>query len=118
MASKRVQYTAKFKLEVVKFAEVAGVGNRAASRHFTVPEVCIRRWRKQQEALSGTNKKRKAFRGPKKGRFPEIEEELCQFVNALRSKANPVTAEILQIKARELAQEKGVPRLRFKASRV
>lgn len=104
MASKRVQYTAKFKLEVVKFAEVAGVGNRAASRHFTVPEVCIRRWRKQQEALSGTNKKRKAFRGPKKGRFPEIEEEK-RHVNT-RNKIVKINGSIIKLRLKVRSETK------------
>lgn len=115
MSAKRTQYTAKFKLEVVRFAE--GENNCAASRRFSVSEACVRRWRKQKEALSGSNKQRKAFRGPARGRFPEIEEELTAFVNLLRSKANPVTAEILQIKARELARAKNVPHASFKASR-
>lgn len=115
MAAKRTQYTAKFKLQVVSYAEREN--NCAASRHFAVSEVCVRRWRQQKALLSGTTKLRKAFRGPKNGRFPEIEDDLCAFVNLLRSKANPVTAEVLQVKARELARDKGVPRGSFKASR-
>lgn len=115
MSLKRTQYSAKFKLEVIKIAEEEN--NCAASRRFSVSEVCIRRWRQQRNLLSEANKQRKAFRGPKKGRFPEIEDALCDYVNLLRSRANPVTAEMLQIKAHELAREKGVPRTSFKASR-
>ncbi|KAJ4426374.1 hypothetical protein ANN_27188, partial [Periplaneta americana] len=49
-------------------------GNRAAGREFTVPEFNIRYWRKQKQALQETNASRKAFRGPKSVKFPDLED--------------------------------------------
>jgi transposase-like protein len=45
MPAKRFSYTAKFKLNVVKFAEEHG-GNRAAGREFGGNEKLVRDWRK------------------------------------------------------------------------
>ena len=47
--SKRMKYTAKFKLLVVKFAEESN--NWAASRELRINEKSVRDWRKQIEKL-------------------------------------------------------------------
>jgi hypothetical protein len=66
-------YTAGFKLKVIEYAEKHG--NWAAGHEFTVSEFDVRYWRKQKYALlQTTNKSRKAFRGPKSGKFPELED--------------------------------------------
>ena len=49
MPSKRMKYTAKFKLQVVKFAQETN--NCATSREFCVNEKLVRDWRKQIEKL-------------------------------------------------------------------
>lgn len=60
---------AGFKLKVVDYA--LEHGNRAAGRHFGVAEVRVRYWRKQHDKLRATNRERRAFRGPKTGKFPK-----------------------------------------------
>jgi hypothetical protein len=70
-------YTAGFKLKVIEYAEKHG--NRAAGREITVSEFNVRCWRKQKDdLLQTTNKSRKAFRGPKSGKFPELEDEILE----------------------------------------
>jgi hypothetical protein len=71
---KRSSCSAGFKLKVIDYAEKHG--NRAAEREFSVTEFNVRDWRKQKLALQNTNWSRKACRGPKSGKFPELEDEL------------------------------------------
>ena len=63
--SKRLSYTAKFKREVIRFAE--DKGNRKAAAIFGVDESNARLWRKHKSAI-GCEASRKKFTGPKKGR--------------------------------------------------
>ena len=49
MPSKRMKYTAKFKLQVVKFS--VETNNCTASREFCVHKKLVRHWRKQIEKL-------------------------------------------------------------------
>lgn len=112
---KRNQYTAAFKKQAILLAE--NRGNSSAARHLGVTESTIRGWMKFRERIFQAAPTRKAFRGPKTGRFPEIEVDLAEFVRQRRGQFLPVNAELVQIKARELAREAGVPRDTFKASR-
>ncbi|KAJ4433064.1 hypothetical protein ANN_15321 [Periplaneta americana] len=80
--SRYSSHTASFKLKVIAYAETHG--NRAAGREFTVPEFNIRYWRKQKQALQETNASRKAFRGPKSGKFPDLEDKLLGYTLNLR----------------------------------
>ncbi|KAH7981841.1 hypothetical protein HPB52_001260 [Rhipicephalus sanguineus] len=77
----------------------------------------VRYWRKQKSLLVNTRPGRTAFRGPKQGKFPAVEEDLFKYVRELRSSGIAVSCEMLQFEARKIAQEKGVPAATFKASR-
>jgi len=59
---------------VVSFAEQ--FGNRAEEREFGILESSVRYWRKQKEALRNTKSDSRAFRGPKAGKYPALEDEL------------------------------------------
>ena len=102
MASRRYHYDAAFKRKVMTDAEA--LGNCAAGRKYGVPENNVRRWRKERGALFACAATRKAFRGPRKGVFPEVEASLTEFVRQTRSRALTVTTEMLQMKAREFAK--------------
>jgi hypothetical protein len=71
---KHSSYITGFKLKVIAYAEKHG--NRAPGSESSVTEFNVRYWRKQKLALQNTNKSRKAFQGPKSGKFPELEGEL------------------------------------------
>ncbi|KAH7976988.1 hypothetical protein HPB52_022798 [Rhipicephalus sanguineus] len=66
----------------------------------------------REVSADGDDKKkhfsRKSFRGPKNGAFPEIELALTEFVREQRAAHLPVSMELMQAKARELAREKGI----------
>lgn len=114
----KVQYsshTASFKLKVIAYAEKRG--NRAAGREFAVTESNIRYWRKQKLALAETNASRRAFRGPKRGNFPELEVKLLEYVRKLCDEEITLSHEMLRLKAQELATEQGISSVQFKASR-
>jgi hypothetical protein len=66
---KRPSYSAGFKLKVIAYAEKHG--NQAAGCEFSLTEFNVQYWHKQKLALQSTNKSRKAFRGPKSGKFPD-----------------------------------------------
>ena len=73
----RQSYDANFKILVSR--EAMNIGNLAASRKFNVPENNIRRWSQQLDKLKGAHSTRKAFRGPKTGRFTELESKVVHF---------------------------------------
>ena len=108
-------YTAGFKLKVVAFAEQHG--NRAAERQFSVSEKLVRGWRKIKHELKHTNVSRRAFRGAKCGKYPEIDVEVFNYVEALRNDGFCVTYDMIQCKAREVARNKNIPEELFKGNR-
>ena len=61
ISSKRMKYTAKFKLQVVKVARESN--NCVASREFGVNEKLVRDWRKQVEKLKCMPKNKCSNRG-------------------------------------------------------
>jgi hypothetical protein len=96
---------------VISFAEQ--FGNRAAEREFGILESSMRYWRKQKEALRSTKSDSRAFRGPKAGKYPALEDE----VEELRNDGIAVTYDMLQLCARELAKSHNISDNEFKASR-
>lgn len=77
----RKSYTARDKLKMVMFAE--NKGNRAASRHFTVPEPNIRLWRRTKSSLQSMQRKKRAMRG-KPAQYPQVEIKLVDWVKERR----------------------------------
>ncbi|KAM7299429.1 pogo transposable element with KRAB domain [Ixodes scapularis] len=60
---------------------------------------------------------KKGFNGPQRGRFPELESALSDFVKELRTNQLPVSSDIIKVKALQLALSFRIPRTSFKASR-
>jgi transposase-like protein len=108
----RRSYDFKFKLQVIREAEKTN--NCAAARKFDVTENNVRRWRQQKNDLSKSSGTRTAFRGPKRGRFDEIEVEVVKYINDIRREGFPVTRESVQFKGREVARNLSINQ--FKAS--
>ena len=96
----RQSYDANFKILVSR--EAMNIGNLAASRKFNVPENNIRRWSQQLDKLKGAHSTRKAFRGPKTGRFTELESKVVQFVQEKRELGYPISIEAIMMKAVEI----------------
>ena len=96
MPSKRMKYTAKFKLQVVKFAEETN--NCAASREFCVHEKLVHDWRKQIEKLKCMPKNKCGNRG-KKCQWPELEDKLLAWIEEQRQSGYIVTRNMIRIKA-------------------
>ncbi|KAH7943330.1 hypothetical protein HPB52_006951 [Rhipicephalus sanguineus] len=76
MSAKRASYNLKFKRAAIAFAE--DNGNHSAAAEFGVDRACIIRWRKQRDQILKGAATRKKFTGPRKGRHPELEEEVCE----------------------------------------
>ena len=70
--------------------------------------------RQQKNDLLHSSGTRKAFRGPKRGRFGEIEIEVAKYVADMRREGFPVTMESIQVKGREIARNLYISE--FKAS--
>lgn len=115
MSCRRESYTAKFKRKVIEFAE--DNSNHAAAEHFSINRACVIRWRKQKVAIVKSSATRKKFTGPQKGRYPEVEQEVCDFVRRERNKGFAVTADHIRVKALEAAARLGIARSLFRASR-
>ncbi|KAH7976441.1 hypothetical protein HPB52_014253 [Rhipicephalus sanguineus] len=102
MSTKRASYNLKFKRVAIVFAE--DNGNHSAAAEFGVDRACIIRWRKQRDRILIGAATRKKFTRPRKGRQPELEEEVCEFVRSERNRGFAVTADALQTKAMEIAR--------------
>ena len=81
MSSKRMKYSAKFKLQVVKFAKDSN--NCAESREFSVNEKLVRDWRGQVEKLKCMPRKKCENRG-KQCQWPELEDSLGTWIQDQR----------------------------------
>ena len=112
---KRLSYTAKFKREIIRFTEEKG--NRKAAAIFGVDESNVRLWRKHKAAISGCEASRKKFTGPKKGRFPEIDDAVFTFFHKRRRTGLFVSYDLLREEAIKKATSLYIPRSRFKASK-
>lgn len=100
--TRRQSYTARFKLECIKYAKENG--NRATARHYSINESLVRSWRKQEESLRQTKKTTKAFRG-KKARWPVLEDQLAKWVLQRRASHQKVNTVDMRLKATALADE-------------
>lgn len=98
--TRRNAYDAAFKLKAIDLA--VGKGNRAAARELGLNESMIRRWKQQREELTQCKKTTKAFRG-KKSRWPELENELEDWVNTQRADGRGVSTVQIRLKAKTIA---------------
>ncbi|XP_039542041.1 uncharacterized protein LOC120489360 isoform X2 [Pimephales promelas] len=98
--TRRNAYDAAFKLKAIDLA--AEKGNRAAARELGLNESMIRRWKQQREELTQCKKTTKAFRG-NKSRWPELENELEDWVNTQRAGGRGVSTVQIRLKAKRIA---------------
>jgi hypothetical protein len=102
----RNSYTANFKLKVIEFA--VKNGNRAAGREYNVDEKCVRDWIKQKTELKYMDRRKRARRG-KPAKWPELEEELKNWIlQKRREDKRQVSTLAIRLRAKELAKEKGL----------
>ena len=92
-------------------------GNRAAGRTFGISEANIRRWRNDRHSIFSCKATTKCFTGPKKGRYPQVDEAVLCFVGEMHAQGLPVTRQAMRSKAGEIARNLGVDETRFKATR-
>lgn len=90
--------------------------NREAGRKFGLDESNVRRWVTSQENWKKTVSTRKAFRGPKCSKYPELEARVLSYIQDKRKYGMPVSREIIQLKAMEIAKELNMPRREFRGS--
>ncbi|KAJ7303161.1 hypothetical protein JRQ81_012094 [Phrynocephalus forsythii] len=102
--NKRISYSAKFKLNVIRYAKEHG--NRAAERLFGSPptECMIRQWRKQEEKLLKMPTRKRALRG-KPAKWPNLEQRLKAWVMEQRQSGLYVSTKVIQCQARRFASE-------------
>lgn len=119
MMEKRTQYTTSFKKRAIILSE--DIGYSSVARRLGINESTIQGWRKNRDRIFRAVPTRKAFRGPKHGRHPEPEKKLIKVRQRTSwpgfAQVLPVNAEVVQLKARELARTAGLSRNAFKASR-
>ena len=109
MAQKRASYTAEFKLKIVKFAEETS--NRKAARTFKVDEKCVRQWRESKSILEAMPNRKRAMRG-RQAFWPELEEDMRQWVMTSKNNDVQLTENDIRLKACELAREKGIEKFK------
>ena len=104
--TRRMAYDAKFKLEAIDLA--LKKGNRAAAQELGINESMVRRWRSQRDQLTRCSKTTRAFRG-KNAKWPELENELEDWINTQRADGRGVSTVQIRLKARAVASAKNVP---------
>ena len=105
--SKRLSYAAKLKREVIWCAE--DKGNCKAAAIFGVNESNVRLWRKHKAAISGCEASQKKFTGPKKGRFPEIDDAVFTFFHERCKTGWFVSYDLLREEAIKKARSLNIP---------
>ena len=101
MPPKRISYTTREKLAIIKYAEAHG--NRAAGREHNVPESNIRQWRKMKERLVKSSRSQRANRG-KTAQYPQIETPILKFIEDRRAAGLPVSTTEIRLKALAIAK--------------
>ena len=97
MPFKRMNYTAKFKFQVVKFAQDSY--NCAASQEFCVNKNLVPDWCKQIEKLK-CMPKNKCSNWGKKCQWPELEDKLIIWIEEQRQSSYIVTRNMIHIKVK------------------
>ena len=69
----------------------------------------IRLWRKYKGAISGCEASRKKFTGPKKGRFPEIDDAIFKFLRERRKTGLFVSYDLLRKEMIKKARSSNIP---------
>jgi transposase-like protein len=109
---RRTAYEAGFKLKVVACA--LETNNSVAARQFSVNEKQVRMWRKNQASLELMPKRKKAARGLSVA-FPQLEQELNQWILTLRQNGFIVSRTMIRIRALNLMKEPAFQPLKPKA---
>ena len=97
--SGRRSYTNKFKLEAINLANQ--VGNRQAARDLGINESSIRDWKRQQTAIEAAPKN-KCLVSPRPRvttRYPQIEVQLCLYIEERRDKGLGVSRALIRLEA-------------------
>ena len=58
--------------------------NMVTGREFNVAESNVRLWKQQNLAIFATNASRKKLTGPRKGKHPDVEVQVLEFVHERR----------------------------------
>ena len=96
MFSKQMKYAAKFKLQLVKFAQE--LNNYAASREYGVNEKLVCDWQKQVEKLK-CMPNNKCSNREKRCQWPELEDKLVNWIEDQRQFGYILTRNMIRIKA-------------------
>ncbi|GAA6106901.1 uncharacterized protein LOC109957941 [Tachysurus ichikawai] len=99
---KRHAYEAQFKLQAISYVVVNG--NRAAAKEFNINESMVRKWRKQENELCQLKKTKQSFRR-NKARWPQLEDQLEQWINEQRTARRSVSTVTIRLKATKIAQD-------------
>ena len=73
----RRNHDVNFKLEAIKDAKKSN--NVQAASKFGVSEENVRFWRKNEDKFKNASSTRKSFRGPKNGRFEQIDKRVLEY---------------------------------------
>ena len=111
---KRVSYTAAFKLKAIKLAE--DTNNSKAARAYDLDESTIRGWRKNKSQLEEGPKTKRANRGPKEGKHPELEQAVFDWFEAQSQSGYNVSRLAIRFRALRLAKSGKFPAESFTAS--
>jgi transposase len=105
--SKILSHTEKLKREVIRCAEEKR--NRKAAAIFGVDESNVQLWQKHKTAISGCEASGRKFTGPKKRRFPEIDDAVFTFFQERRMTGLFVSYDLLREEGLKEATSLNIP---------
>lgn len=79
----RRSFDANFKRMVIKY--VKENSSPAAQKKFGISEKNVRDWLKSEKRLKNACSQRKSFRGPKTGKYSEVEKLVVDYVHEKRN---------------------------------
>uniref|UniRef100_A0A3B3CPS1 HTH CENPB-type domain-containing protein n=1 Tax=Oryzias melastigma TaxID=30732 RepID=A0A3B3CPS1_ORYME len=99
---RRHAYEAQFKLQAISYAVLKG--NRAAAKEFNINESMVRNWRKQEAKLRRAKETKQSFRG-NKARWPQLEDQLEDWITEERSAGRSVSTLAIRLQATAIARD-------------
>ena len=102
----RTTYTNEFKTMVAKRAIELGNYRQAGNEH-NVNEKNVRRWVKELNRTSDATINRPIARTPRGPRFPDIEAQVCNFIDRIRSNEDGVEEIVTETCETEKKSKKG-----------
>ena len=103
MSDRNSSYTNKYKLQAIALAKELG-NNRKAAAQLGINDKNIRTWRMNEAAIRDAPRQQRIALPRRKAQWPEIEVQVCGYVDKRRENALGVSRALIRTEALRLAK--------------